>query len=49
MNMEYVQLSLAVVNVLVLPALVAAGRWLMKIELRMARVEWRLQEIGTTK
>lgn len=39
-NMQSLQLALEIVNVLVLPALIAAGRWLMKVELRLSRIEW---------
>jgi hypothetical protein len=34
------QLLLSGLNVLVIPALVGVGRWLMKVELRLARIEW---------
>jgi len=38
--MHSVELVLEVLNVLVLPALVSVGRWLMKVELRLSRIEW---------
>lgn len=39
-NMQGLQLALEVLNVLVLPALLAVGRWLVRVELRLARIEW---------
>lgn len=39
-TMHGLELALNVVNVLVLPALVSVGRWLMKVELRLSRIEW---------
>lgn len=39
---EYWQIGLAAVNALALPAaLVSVARWLMKVELRLARLEWQ--------
>lgn len=35
------QLALSALNVLVIPALWGIGRWLMRVELRLARLEWR--------
>lgn len=41
-NAEIWQIGLAVVNALALPAaLVQVARWLMKVELRLARLEWQ--------
>lgn len=34
------QLVLSGLNVLVIPALVGVMRWLMRVELRLARLEW---------
>jgi hypothetical protein len=39
-NLDTLQIVLEAVNVLVLPALVGVGRWLMRVELRLSRIEW---------
>lgn len=41
-NMQGLQVALEVLNVLVLPALVALGRWLVKVELRLMRIELKV-------
>lgn len=40
MNFPDLQLALSALNVLVIPALWGVGRWLMRVELRLARLEW---------
>jgi hypothetical protein len=39
-SLQSVQLVVDVLNVLVLPALVGVARWLMRVELRLSRIEW---------
>lgn len=46
MSAETLQLALEAVNVLVLPTLVFVARWLMKVELRLARLEWQNDKAG---
>jgi len=37
------QLALSALNVLVLPALYGVGRYLLRVELRLARLEWAVK------
>lgn len=43
------QLLLSGVNVLVVPAMLGVMRWLMKVELRLARLEWADQRGASSK
>jgi hypothetical protein len=40
-DISTLQLVLAAVNTLALPALYGIARWLMRVELRLARLEWQ--------
>ena len=44
--MQTLQIALMGLNVLVLPALVGVARWLIKVELRLARMEWAMNAKG---
>lgn len=39
-------LALSGLNVLVLPALYGLGRYLVRLELRLARLEWAVEQSG---
>ena len=41
MSFELATLLLSGLNIIILPATVGVGRWLMKIEMRMMRLELR--------
>lgn len=39
-TIQTIQLALSALNVLVIPVLFGVGRWLVRVELRLARLEW---------
>lgn len=46
MDMQTATLALSGLNVLVLPALYALGRYIVRLELRLARLEWTVGHTG---
>ncbi|WP_156466629.1 hypothetical protein [Methylibium sp. Root1272] len=46
MDTAHLNLALSAINVLVLPAMVGLGRYMVRLELRLARLEWAIQRSG---